>query len=187
MISHAPGKATLRATVAHAGGHRSNSRASAGLTKRPANVNDARPPPGQTRKTIMKNMAFALSAATLGLALLASTPASAEGGKSACPVWRCGFNGLTLNGITLNSAKLNGINFNGLTLNGPVLQGTTLNGTALNGPVLQGINLNGMRMNGVADKAVQPQIVACEGKATQPCKPGVTAITLPSGQRLTVD
>lgn len=135
----------------------------------------------------MKNMAFALSAAALGVALLASTPASADGGKSTCPAWRCGFNGLTLNGINLNSAKLNGINFNGLTLNGPVLQGTTLNGVTLNGPVLQGTTLNGMRMNGVSEKAVQPQIVACEGKANQPCKPGVTAITLPSGQRLTVD
>jgi uncharacterized protein YjbI with pentapeptide repeats len=110
----------------------------------------------------------------MSLAAISATSANVKGGSStACGSWRCGFNGWSLNGTTLNGPV-----FNGVAFNGPVFKGVWLNGVDLNGRTL-----NGAKLNGVAEKAIQP-VVACEGKA---CRPGVVAVTLPSGQRLAID
>jgi uncharacterized protein YjbI with pentapeptide repeats len=57
---------------------------------------------------------------------------------------------LQWNGIRLNGITLQGVKFNGISLNGPVLQGVKLNGIRLNGPglVVQGTKFNGIRLNG---------------------------------------
>jgi uncharacterized protein YjbI with pentapeptide repeats len=126
----------------------------------------------------MKLLPYALSLAGLVGALMLTTPAAAQaqgGGISTCGAWRCGFNGVTLNGINLN-----GIVFNGVTLNGVTLNGWSLNGVTLNGFTVNGVNTSGLGKGAAA-------IVACADQVAGACKPGVVAITLAGGQRLTVD
>jgi uncharacterized protein YjbI with pentapeptide repeats len=141
----------------------------------------------------MKLLPYALSLAGLVGALMLTTPAAAQaqgGGISTCGAWRCGFNGVTLNGINLNGIVFNGVTLNGVTLNGWSLNGVTLNGVTLNGWSLNGVTLNGFTVNGVNTSGLgkgAAAIVACADQVAGACKPGVVAITLAGGQRLTVD
>lgn len=77
----------------------------------------------------------ALASSTLGLVAMST---SAQAGISTCGAWRCGYNGIELNGLNwngigLNDIKWNGISLNGYSLNGPTLNGISMQGTALNG------------------------------------------------------
>lgn len=122
----------------------------------------------------MKLLPYALSLASLVGTLMLTTPAAAQPqtqieakGVSTCGAWRCGFNGVTLNGFSLNGVTLNGITWNGVTLNG--------------------VTLNGVNASGLQAGKGAAAIVACSDQVAGACKPGVVAITLAGGRRLTVD
>ena len=126
----------------------------------------------------MKRLPYAVPLAALGAVFamtLAASPAQADG--YTCPMWRCGFNGVSENGIA----------FNGLTLNGLTLNGLTLNGFRMNGLTLNGRTFNGVSSNGPSETAKQGEIVPCEDRAGAVCKPRIVTVTLASGQRVSVD
>ena len=57
----------------------------------------------------------AVAASTLGFVALST---SAQAGISTCGAWRCGYNGIDLNGLSWNGAVLNGISMQGTALGG---------------------------------------------------------------------
>lgn len=123
-------------------------------------------------------------------------PLEAKGdGGNVCSVWRCGFNGVSTNGIAASAVSrpttqlppvalfggggggvwLNGTTLNGIVLNGLTLNGWTLNGLAWNGLVLNGWSLNGTSLNGTSPSGGAP------GGFT------ATVVTLPGGEVLPID
>jgi uncharacterized protein YjbI with pentapeptide repeats len=131
------------------------------------------------KETTMKTTQLALSIAAVAgsLALAGAAPAHATGGGSGCPMWRCGFNGTSENGIGLNGLTLNGLTLNGWQVNDIKWNGAVIQGAQLNGPglVLQGASLQGARA----------PIGECKpGVRVQDCKPGPTAVVLPTGERI---
>ena len=120
----------------------------------------------------MKTSFRTLSLATIiGAVALTTSIAHANTAGGTCPTWKCGFNGTSETGI----AQLNGWSLNGIQWNGIQWNGWSLNGKFLNGTLSNGVN-----------KSEGP-IVACDTDQAESCKPGVVAVTLPSGQRLVID